>query len=239
MSPVMRKPVYAISEQQRRRTVCASAQSDQHLCCSLPRSYDTATFYIQNFKPLHRVCGCAGPFESTLVTNLENNFPRDKAQITCIMERQQIHAYICSTYEPDCKFSSSLNSWIYPSHQNLYTDLNNESSRLCHENSQCAASLSFYPILLHPLLRAESIGIAESTTLPSNYCQLFDWYFSSACVAKIKTGRGVGGYFTAIMHQICEFQLLKNYYCQFHFWLVTVNLQNFTLSVCKYIDTTV
>ena len=34
-SPIMRKPVYAICEQQRRRSACASAQSDQHLCCSL------------------------------------------------------------------------------------------------------------------------------------------------------------------------------------------------------------
>ena len=32
----MRKPVYAIWEQQRRRSVCASMQSDQFLCCSLP-----------------------------------------------------------------------------------------------------------------------------------------------------------------------------------------------------------
>ena len=33
----MRKPVYAICEQQMRRSACASAQSDQRLCCSLPR----------------------------------------------------------------------------------------------------------------------------------------------------------------------------------------------------------
>ena len=33
MSHVMRKPVYAICEQRRRRSACASAQSDQHLCC--------------------------------------------------------------------------------------------------------------------------------------------------------------------------------------------------------------
>ena len=36
LSHVMRKPVYAICEQQRSRSVFASAQSDQHLCCSLP-----------------------------------------------------------------------------------------------------------------------------------------------------------------------------------------------------------
>ena len=36
MSYVMRKHVYAVCEQQRRRSACTSAQSDQHLCCSLP-----------------------------------------------------------------------------------------------------------------------------------------------------------------------------------------------------------
>ena len=35
MSHVMRKPVYAMCEQQRRRSACASAQSDQRLYCSL------------------------------------------------------------------------------------------------------------------------------------------------------------------------------------------------------------
>ena len=37
MSHIMRKPVYSICEQQRRRSACASAQSDQRLCCSLLR----------------------------------------------------------------------------------------------------------------------------------------------------------------------------------------------------------
>ena len=37
MSHVMRKPVLAIGEQQRCRSACASAQSGQHLCCSLLR----------------------------------------------------------------------------------------------------------------------------------------------------------------------------------------------------------
>ena len=34
MNHVMVKPVYAICEQQRRRSACASAQSDQRLGCS-------------------------------------------------------------------------------------------------------------------------------------------------------------------------------------------------------------
>ena len=37
MCHVMRKPVFAIWEQQRCRSACTSAQSDQRLCCSLPR----------------------------------------------------------------------------------------------------------------------------------------------------------------------------------------------------------
>ena len=36
LSHVMRKPVYAICEQQRRRSACASAHSDQRVCYSLP-----------------------------------------------------------------------------------------------------------------------------------------------------------------------------------------------------------
>ena len=37
ISHVMRKPVFAICEQQRHRSACASAQSDQCLYYSLPR----------------------------------------------------------------------------------------------------------------------------------------------------------------------------------------------------------
>ena len=36
MNRTMRKPVFVICKQQRRRSACTSAQSDQHLCCSLP-----------------------------------------------------------------------------------------------------------------------------------------------------------------------------------------------------------
>ena len=80
-SHVMRKPVYAICEQQRRRSACASAQSDQHICCSLPRKYNTSSFYIRNIKPLDSLCSCAGQFESYLVENLEYRFSRDVAHL--------------------------------------------------------------------------------------------------------------------------------------------------------------
>ena len=49
---------YAICEQQNRRSACASAQSDQHLSCILPR---------QNFKTLASFWSRAGRFESYLV----------------------------------------------------------------------------------------------------------------------------------------------------------------------------
>ena len=89
MSHIMRKPVYAICEQQGRRSACASAQSDQHLCCSLPTQYNTSSYYIWNLKPLPSFCGCAGWFESTLVANSEDRFSRDVAcikpvQIQCV-----------------------------------------------------------------------------------------------------------------------------------------------------------
>ena len=77
----MRKPVYAICEQQRRRSACTSALSDQHLCCSLSRQYNTSTCYIRNFKILASFCGCAGQFEPTLVAHPEDRFSRDKAHL--------------------------------------------------------------------------------------------------------------------------------------------------------------
>ena len=43
MSHVMTKPVFAVCEQQRHRSACASAQSDQRLCYSLYRYYNTFT----------------------------------------------------------------------------------------------------------------------------------------------------------------------------------------------------
>ena len=79
MSHVMKKPIYATCEQQRRRLACASAQSDEHLCCSLPGLYNISSFYIRNSKPLASFCGCAGRFETYLVENPEDRFSRDVA----------------------------------------------------------------------------------------------------------------------------------------------------------------
>ena len=56
---------YAICEQQRRRSACASTQSEQHLCCLPLREYDMYTCYIQSFKIVASFCswaGCFGPY---------------------------------------------------------------------------------------------------------------------------------------------------------------------------------
>ena len=46
LSLVMIKPAYAICKQQRCRSACTSAQSDQRLCWSLPRLYNISSFYF-------------------------------------------------------------------------------------------------------------------------------------------------------------------------------------------------
>ena len=58
---------YVICEQHRRRSACASAQSDQCLCCSLLRQYNISRFYSRNLKTLASFCGCAGRFVSGMV----------------------------------------------------------------------------------------------------------------------------------------------------------------------------
>ena len=81
----MINPVYAICEQQRRRSACASAHSDQRLCCSLPRSDNTSSFYIRKFKSLPSFCGCAGRFVSYPVANTEDRFSRDEAHVIFVL----------------------------------------------------------------------------------------------------------------------------------------------------------
>ena len=76
LSHILRKSVFAICEQQRHKSACASMQTDKCLCYSLPNA---SSFYIWNFKPLASFCGCTGQFESYLVTNPEDRFSLDEA----------------------------------------------------------------------------------------------------------------------------------------------------------------
>ena len=87
MNYVMSNPVYAICEQQRCRSACASAQSDHRLFFRCLDSIIplTTSFYMLNFKSLAIFCGCAVRFESTLVANPEDRFSRDEAQMIIIL----------------------------------------------------------------------------------------------------------------------------------------------------------
>ena len=64
---------HVICEQQRRRSACASAQTEQHLCCLLLRKYNISRFYSRNFKTLASFCGCASQFVSGLVGNSQRH----------------------------------------------------------------------------------------------------------------------------------------------------------------------
>ena len=100
----MRKPIYALCEQQRRRSACASAQSDQHLCCSLFRQYNTSTCYSRNFKTLASLCSRAGRFESYLVANPEDKFSRDMDHGQNCASKVRVHVALFkgSNYSSQC-----------------------------------------------------------------------------------------------------------------------------------------
>ena len=82
MNLVMRNPVFALCEQQRHRSACASVQSDQHLYCSPHRQYNTSSFYTQNFKSLASFSCGALWFDSYLVADLEDRISCDEAHIS-------------------------------------------------------------------------------------------------------------------------------------------------------------
>ena len=79
MSHVVRKPVFAICEQQRRRSACESAQSDQRLCFRCLDSIISKLSKSKNFKPIASLCSWASRFESYLVANSKDRFSRDEA----------------------------------------------------------------------------------------------------------------------------------------------------------------
>ena len=70
----------------RRRSACASAQSDQRLCCSLFRYYNISRFYSRNFKTLASFCGCTGWFVSGLVGNSRRHVLSCHGSFVCLLE---------------------------------------------------------------------------------------------------------------------------------------------------------
>ena len=145
----MRKPAFAICEQQRHRSACASAQSDQHLCCSLPRQYNNSCFYTQNFKPLSSFCGCAGQFESILVTNPEGRFSRDEAQshnwgqFTCSHCSWADLDFLKCTYEPPHENTNKVT--VRP----RKTQISLSTHPVWSESSLCTQYVANDPSFLH------------------------------------------------------------------------------------------
>ena len=68
-----------VCEQHRRRSACASAQSDQRLCNSLSGKYHMYTCYRRNFNSLASLCSWGDWFETCLVGNPKDRFSRDVA----------------------------------------------------------------------------------------------------------------------------------------------------------------
>ena len=73
----MRKPVFAICEQQRCRSACASMQSDSTFVVHCLGSIIPLLATSQKFRTLASFCGCAGRFVSYLVGNPEDRFSRE------------------------------------------------------------------------------------------------------------------------------------------------------------------
>ena len=134
---------YAICEQQRRRSACGPAQSDQHLYCSLPRQNDTSSLYIRNFKILAGLCSQAGQFVSYLVRDSQRH----------VFSRQGSHVlrnFLTSTWV-------TIKSLVLQGH--VQTDL----IKQCRPRSDCALisvyrlqgqsdlGLHYLPFLLHLL----------------------------------------------------------------------------------------
>ena len=104
----MRKPVLAICEQQRRRSACASALSDQHLCCSLLGWNNTSTCNIQKFKTLASFWSWESRFESTLVKNPEDRFSRDVAQLLSSIAKYNLILFLRLFKNSVCIFICTL-----------------------------------------------------------------------------------------------------------------------------------
>ena len=100
LSHIMRKPVYAICEQQRRSS---SVQSDQRLCCSLPRwtaSSEFGTCRLCEQRRFRRACASAQSRQNlrcSLIEAVNQEEPSDRkpdpwplwmaghAQLKCVM----------------------------------------------------------------------------------------------------------------------------------------------------------
>ena len=81
MSHVMRRPVLQYANNKSAGQPAHPRSLISTFYCSLPRQYNSSSFYIQHLKSLASLCSWAVQFESYLVVNLEDRFSRDEAQI--------------------------------------------------------------------------------------------------------------------------------------------------------------
>ena len=174
LSHVMRKPIYATCEQQSCWSACASAQSDQHLLCSLPRLYNISSFYIWNFKPLASFCGCAGWFESYLVENPEDRFSRDMA-----------HFNYCS--KPNTDSNYQISDIIISLKDDMYADfISHQMYHIAHNNKQLNHSfLNLFKVYTHNLPRVQISPLFDRQTRWSLPDSIFTMTWS------VSTGTGV------------------------------------------------
>ena len=81
-----------VCKQQKRRTACASAQSNQRLSCSLIRRYHIKACSKRNYTILARLCSLAGWFRYDKIGNPEDRLCRDDASYYV----RQYTMYVCS-----------------------------------------------------------------------------------------------------------------------------------------------
>ena len=100
---------YAICEQQRRRSACASVQSDQPLCCSLPRQNDTSSLYNRNFEILAGLCSCQ--FVSCLVGDSRRQIFTWRGSTAISLLLKEITA---PAFPRHCRHDQNVFEWHYP-----------------------------------------------------------------------------------------------------------------------------
>ena len=109
--PRHEKICFAICEQQRRRSACASTQSDQRLCYSLLRQYNTSSFYSQNFNRLVNLCSWADRFESYLVKDPEDRFSHDEAHFMLCFYTQYLILHALPHFQFTCCGVQNYTDW--------------------------------------------------------------------------------------------------------------------------------
>ena len=148
LSHVKRKPVLAICEQQRCRSACAYAQSDQCLCHSLPGWSITSNCYSRNFKTPACLCSWAGRFESYLVANLKDRLSRDethlKEKISLLFQGKACAEVYCNNV---CLLSASFG--LYQGSKSTYRKFPkySDTQKICCNHSKILTMWLYHRVM--------------------------------------------------------------------------------------------